>query len=261
MKRRTLMKTARNRTRRTHGRTNRSWRKSHARRFLVVAFAVLSLGLVTIFSTHAFASSASPSTLPKPQGGYWNMPDSAFSGPRSAHTDSRKFFLGDSVIMPNGLEIQVVQVQYNWQLPAAMQASITHPDGDNPAGRQVVAIWFKVTDVGSAPIDEYNPLDFTLTIAGKPEQRVAHLAGLLSSAYGNMGRLPWLYPGQSMTTFEPFLVAPGAKPVSFQYYIIHVVPKSNQLPDLTRLSIALQPSPASGPRTFTFAPTQTMTVR
>jgi hypothetical protein len=82
---------------------------------------------------------------------------------------------------------------------------------------------------------------FTLQMPGVPEQRIAHLSTLLPSSYGDKGVEPWLLPGQSMTTFVPFLINPGAKPISFQYYIATFSsPSSTQLPVLTRLSILLQ---------------------
>ena len=166
------------------------------------------------------------------------MPQQAIYGKRLAHTDSHLFYLNDTVIMPNGLELQVQQVQRNWQAPAVVTASYgKNHDGDDPTGHEVILVWFHAKNVGKTPI-VYNDSMFTLQMPGAVEQRVAHLSTLLPLSYGDKGIEPWLLPGQSMTTFVPFLVSPGAVPISFQYYIA-VFPKSvsTQLPNMTRLSI------------------------
>ena len=75
---------------------------------------------------------------------------------------------------------------------------------------------------------------------------------------------PWLLPGQSMTTFVPFLINPGTAPISFQYYIATFSsPSSTQLPALTRLSILLQNAhifSRAGSTPFTFTADKTTTV-
>jgi hypothetical protein len=133
---------------------------------------------------------------------FWNMPERALADTHAAVTDSRSFYLGDAVVMPNGLKLQVTRVQRNWQPSAIATATYgSIQTGDNPAGREVIAVWFTATDVGSSPILYADTL-FTLRRPGTVEQRVARLASLLLSDYGSQGAQPWLVPGQTMATFE-----------------------------------------------------------
>jgi len=104
---------------------------------------------------------------------------------------------------------------------------------------------------------------FTLQRAGQPEQRVAVLSVLPPTSYGSMGKVPWLLPGESMDTFVPFLIKPGAAPESFQYY--YYAP-SHKVID--RLSVGLKASSqptaqqaAPTANVYTFAGTESITVR
>jgi len=85
-------------------------------------------------------------------GTYWTMPETRFSQPLTVSTDARMFAIGDAVIMPNGLKLQVTHVERNWQPATAQSALGKMPSGDNPAGREVVLVWFVATDVGTSPI-------------------------------------------------------------------------------------------------------------
>lgn len=200
-------------------------------------------------------------------GQYWNMPEAAFAIKRQVNVDNRNFYLGDAVTMPDGLRLQVLRVERNWQPTAAVSQSYgSDHDGDNPTGRETILVWFTATNVGSSSLG-YSDSVFTLQRAGRPEQRVAHLASLLSSDYGSRGEVPWLWPGQSMTTFVPFLITPGEAPISFQYYSSPTQPAVSKAqaatlptPILSRLSVQLR-SPATRPATsFTFVSSQTITV-
>ena len=176
-------------------------------------------------------------------GQYWSKSDAAFTTARTAQTNSKPAYIGQSVAMPNGLELKVTQVQRNWQPTALVSATYgRNHDGDDSTGREIILVWFTATDVGTAPIG-YNDSMFTLLCPGKHEQRVAVLSSLLSSAYGDDGVEPWLLPGQSKTTFVPFLVNIGEAVTSFQYYIPpQFIPNATQqtsVPPLVRLSIQL----------------------
>jgi hypothetical protein len=219
--------------------------------------------LVYMLLVPPFSAQANTNTG-RPNNKYWSMPQQAIYGKRQAHTDSHPFYLNDKVVMPNGLELQVQQVQRNWQAPAAVTASYgSNHDGDDPTGREVILVWFIAKNVGTKPI-VYNDSMFTLQMPGIPEQRIAHLSTLLPSSYGDKGVEPWLLPGQSMTTFVPFLINPGTTPISFQYYIATFSsPSSTQLPELTRLSILLQNAHVLSrvdSKPFTFTADKTTTV-
>lgn len=173
------------------------------------------------------------------KGGFWNKSDVAFYMKREAITDSRTFYMGDSITLPDGLELTVTKIERNWQPPAAVSNSFgRYADGDNPAGREVMLVWFTGTNHGTTPIG-FTDSAFTLTRAGRPEQRVARLASLPPSAYGDQGVQPWLLPGESKTTFVPFLVNHGEVPTVFHYYEAPPVSAGSPPPTLTRLSIEL----------------------
>src|SRR5260370_34348277 len=54
---------------------------------------------------------------------YWTMPLEAVCHAQSVFTDSRTFYIGDSIVMLNGLELQVYRIQRNWQPSAVVAAS------------------------------------------------------------------------------------------------------------------------------------------
>lgn len=196
------------------------------------------------------------------KGGYWNKPDTAFYMKRTAITDSRTFFLGDTVTLPSGLELTISRVERNWQPPAVVSASFgRYADGDNPAGREILLVWFTGTNRGTGPIG-FSDNAFTLTRAGRPEQRVAQLASLPPSAYGDQGVQPWLLPGESKTTFVPFLVNPGEVPTSFHYYEAPgtMPTDATSLPTLTRVSFQLAAPEGRQARSFTFRGDTTLVV-
>jgi hypothetical protein len=198
-------------------------------------------------------------------GQFWNKSDNASTAPgsgnatRQARLDGRSFYIGDRVLMPNGLELQVTQVQRDWQPPAAAQAEYgNHPSGDNPAGRETILVWFTATNKGSSPLG-YTDALFTLQHHGKPEQRVAELATLPFDAYGGHGLSPWLFPGQATTTFVPFLVTPGEAPMSFQYYDVPEPSAQNPSPAMSRLTVLLTAPQGRTAQSFTFTPASTTT--
>lgn len=194
------------------------------------------------------------------KGGFWNKPDTAFYMKREAVTDGRTFYLGDSVTLPDGLELTVTKVERDWQPPAAVSGSFgRYADGDNPAGREVMLVWFTGTNHSATPIG-FTDSAFTLTRAGRPEQRVARLASLPSSAYGDQGIQPWLLPGESKTTFVPFLVNQGEVPTAFHYYESPPVSAGSSLPTLTRLSIELAAPKGRLAQPFTFSGDTKITV-
>lgn len=171
----------------------------------------------------------------------WDM---YITNSNQGRTDSRHFQIGDSIIMPDGLKIQVIKVERNWQPPALVQSTYgAEHVGDNPAGSETVLVWFKATDVGNKPI-VYSDGLFSLTPKDGHEQRVANLATLFVTDYGARDVIPWLEPTQSVTTFEPFLVKPNTLLASFQYYLIPSlagIQKGGKIPDttLTFVKIAL----------------------
>jgi hypothetical protein len=191
-------------------------------------------------------------------GTYWSMPDARFSQPFTVTTDPRPFTIGDTVTMPNGLQLRVTRVERNWQ-PSSAQATFGKtPDTDNPAGREIIRVWFTAADVGQDPV-AFNNFFFTLQRAGRPEQRVAVLSVLPPTSYGSMGKVPWLLPGESTETYVPFLINPGEAPESFQYY--YYAP-SHKVID--RLSVELKASSQPAAQTanvYTFAGTKSITVR
>lgn len=194
-------------------------------------------------------------------GSYWDMPQARFQTPLAVTADARTFYIGDTVTMPNGLQLQVTRVEWNWQPSTAQAVFGKTPDGDNPAGREVILVWFTASDVGQNPI-EYNNFYFTLQHANQPEQRVAVLSTLPGTTYGSMGKVPWLLPGEHMDTFVPFLITPGEAPESFQYY--YYTPSHKEI---DRLSVQLKAgSHLTGPTAstagvYTFSGTQTITVK
>jgi hypothetical protein len=177
---------------------------------------------------------------------YWNQSMNAFTKPLVVKTNSALVRVGNAIIMPNGLKIQVTNIQRNWQPSLAIQDSLGRiHDGDNPTGKEIILVWFKASDVGNAPIG-FLLASFSLAVQGRAEQRVANLEVIPPQSFGSMNNSPWLLPGQSMTTFVPFLVTPSAKLGSFKYYIFPVPQKgSNALPQ--RLSINLSAPPVSSP--------------
>lgn len=207
---------------------------------LVVAYAVIT-------SSHAAQAgiNTGPSSIH-----YWNLSQNELYGKRQAKTDSRAYYLGDSITLPNGLKLQVLRVQRNWQAPAAVVATYGKiHSGDDPTGKEVILVWFKASNTGTTPL-VYNDSMFSLQMPGKAEQRVANLATLLPTSYGDMGVEPWLLQGQSTTTFVPFLITPGATPTSFQYYIAPL--KSGSASVLIRLSILLHSPQGRSVGQFTF---------
>lgn len=242
-------------------------RISHRRLFAiggvacVVLVVILSIDVYNSFAAQTLSNSTKSIAVTGSKGQYWNMPETAIYGKRIATIDSRTFYIGDAVIMPNGLKLQVTRLQHNWQPTSAVAATYGRiKDGDDPSGREVLAVWFQATDVGTSPI-VYNDSFFTLQVAGKAEQRVAHISSLLRTAYGDHGANPWLLPGQSTTTFVPFLVTPNVNLMSFQYYIVPDMKQgSNQLPTLTRLVITLQVPQGRVSSTFVFVASKTITV-
>lgn len=234
----------------------------------LLATCVAAIGAIVVGVQ--LTSAAKPIGLHNGQGStgqYWNMPEAAFQEKRQVKVDSRAFYIGDTVTMPDGLRLQVLRVERNWQPTAAVSQSYgSVHDGDDPTGRETILVWFSATDVGSVPLS-YNDSMFTLQRTGKPEQRVAHLASLLPTDYGNRGEVPWLLPGQSTTTFVPFLVSPGENVVSFQYYSTPIQPPVSKSqastlspPVLSRLTVRLQSPTTRTTGSFTFAASQTVTV-
>jgi hypothetical protein len=152
-------------------------------------------------------------------GQYWTNPDTAFTAQHTALTNSQSIYIGDTVQMANDLSLQVTQVERNWEPAAAVASSYgRNHDGDDPEGREIILVWFTATNHGTTAI-AYNDSQWTLLRPGKSEQRVARLASLLPTAYGDDGVEPWLLPGESKSTFVPFLVTPGEAVTSFQYYM------------------------------------------
>ena len=194
---------------------------------------------------------------------YWNMPLEAFSHAQSVFTDSRTFYIGDSIVMLNGLELQVYRIQRNWQPSAVVAASYGNQQtGDDPRGRETILVWFRATNVGASPLG-FNDNLFTLQVTGNREERVGHIASIRPNDYGDQGTSPWLLPQESKETFVPFLVTPGEKLRSLQYYLVpQLDKKATSLPTLTRLSILLSSRAASGlvgqtPIPFVFTPSAT----
>lgn len=239
---------------------------------LLLAGALLAIG-VTIFGAVLRSQSIEAAIPGGPHdsngntGQYWSTPEPAFHSPRQVRVDTRAFYLGDTVVMPNGLQLQVTRVERNWQPPAAVAATIgQHQDGDNPAGREIVLVHFIATDVGSSAL-AYNDSMFTLQRAGRPEQRVAVLATLQYTDYGSRGSVPWLLPGQRMETFVPFLITPGEHPLSFQYYLQPPLASASKdqaaaapLPTLSRLSVQLDAPQGRPVMTLTYAANGSSTV-
>jgi len=195
------------------------------------------------------------------QGNYLNVPLDKFDRQRTAKTDSRTFYLGDAVTMSDGVQLQVNRIERNWQPPAAAQAAWgDYPVGDDPRGKEVLLVWFTATDVGKSPLG-YNELDYSLKLAGRPEQRVARLATLREESHGSQNRRPyWLLPGETVTTCEAFLVPPGNAALSFQYYHVQDLGTSIDTMVLHRLSFELKDS-GRAPGQFTFVPDTDVTVR
>lgn len=222
--------------------------------FVCITFSAISISRLAQPTVLSMSSDTS-------QEHYSNKPDQAFDTEQKAQTDSRTFYIGDSIAMPNGLKLRVIKVLRNWQPPAAVSASYgSLQDGDNSAGREIIAVWFQATNVGTSPIG-YNDSMLTLQVTGQPEQRMAHLASLLPSAFGDRGVEPWLLPSQSKETFVPFLVSPNAILESFQYYVppsYHSF--SSPTFTLTRLSIFLQAPRGRSPTEFVFKTNKTVTV-
>lgn len=188
-------------------------------------------------------------------GTYWSMPETLFPGPRTVTTDARTFHIGDAVTMPNGLRLQATRVERDWQ-PSTAQATFGRtPSGDNPAGRETVLVWFTATDVGQSPI-AYNNLFFSLKRAGQPELRMAVLSVLPPTDYGSKGKSPWLFPGEQMNTFVPFLVNPDETLESFQYY--YYGPDSPTHRTIDRLSVELRSGQSDS---YTFSGTESITVK
>lgn len=194
------------------------------------------------------------------QGHYLNVSLDKFDRQRSAKTDSRGFFLGDAVIMPDGVSLQVNRVERNWKPSAAIQAAWgDYPVGDDPRGKETILVWFTATNVGTSPLG-YNELGYSLKLGGGPEQRVARLATLRPGSHGSQNHQPWLLPGESMTTCEAFFVHPGEAPSSFQYYYVKEIGASIDTIVMYRLSFALQDG-GRAPGQFTFVPNRDITVR
>lgn len=240
--------------------------QNHACHLLAASLIAVTVLVIGGAFLHAHASPEPPAghhNANGATGAYWNAPQAAFQSQRTAITDRRAFYFGDTVTMPNGLALKVLSVERNWQPLAAVAATYgNEPDGDNPAGREIILVWFQATNTSTAPI-VYSSSMFSLLRTNMPEQRVAVLASLLPTSYGDYGVEPWLLPGQSKTTFVPFLVTIGEQPVSFQYYVPPSMPAQRQpqsLPTLVRLSVLLRPPSGRSVGSFVFQGDETITV-
>lgn len=237
--------------RRTTTRFSKLW-------LLLVGVCALSVGVGIAVLGHTASPPAQGQRASTNPQHYWDKPLQAFSTPLKALTDGRVFYIGDVITMPDGLKLKVTSVQRNWQPPAVVTNTFgREQDGDNPAGYEVVLVWFRAMNAGTSPI-VYNDSEFTLVALGEHELRIAQLASLLPTAYGDKGVEPWLLPGETKETFVPFLVTPGSTLTSFQYYF--VPPLSATQAPLLRLSISLEDPSHRTSANLTFKPDKAITV-
>lgn len=191
----------------------------------LIFFGVVVLALVGIFHSALPVSAANPgkaapvSNIPESQWGKWKSSDIG----RAFPTVKIPFSMGQKIIVPNQIAIQVDEVDQNWQ-PQAWQVSPHASSIQDAVGgnQEVILIRFTITNLSSTPLG-YSSLYFSLVRSNGDEQRIADLNALTSDQYGAFGDTnPWLKPGVTKHSMVPFVVNKGEQNLTFVYYVYNV---------------------------------------
>ena len=241
----------------------------HGKKAALLFLGILALALVSIIHSALPVSAANienthvpTSNIPETQWGKWGKGDLGMKFP----TIKSPFLMGQKVIIPNQIAIQVDEIDRNWQ-PQSWQVSPRASAIQDAVGtnQEVIMVRFTVTNLSSTSLG-YSNLYFSLIRSNKHEQRVGELNTLTSDQYGAFGDTnPWLNPGVTKHSMVPFIVNKGEQNLSFVYYVYnvewiqnsgpqfiqpqgstHSVP--NQTPkfvDIARVSFTLSPSSSS----------------
>lgn len=186
--------------------------------FLVVVTLVIGGIIYRSMPVSAAIGTASVSDLPNYTESQWGKWTSYDVGKWKFPTVQVPFSMGQKVVFPNQIAIQIDEVDRNWQPQAWQVSPNAHSRQDDTTNKEVILVRFTVTNLSSMPMG-YNDQYFSLIRNNGHEQRVADLDDLTGDQYGAFDDTnPWLTPGATKHSFVPFIVNKGEQHLIFVYY-------------------------------------------